>query len=233
MLRRLPFVASAFAIILAACISPPKGGDKPSPLDSIAVGETASVVLPDALESLATPQPTTTPVSYGPDSSSFPRLVNPLSGLPVVDPSLLKIPAVLVSISHFPATGRPQSGLSYAPFVYEFSITGGETRFLAAFYGEFPKVEVPVSGLCNVRTGAFVQTSALLGNRVWLDENENGAQDVGEGGVPGICVDLLDHAGRCYSAPQLTQTGYTVSTWIPLCLTHWKSNGPHTLTSHA
>ena len=66
---------------------------------------------------------------------------------------------MLVSISHFPPSGRPQAGLSFAPFVYEFSITGGETRFLAAFYGRFPEAQVPLTGDCQVRTGAFVQTA--------------------------------------------------------------------------
>lgn len=94
--------------------------------------------------STATPKATTTPPTYGPALSQFPAGINPLTGERVVDPSLLKIPAVLISVSHFPATARPQAGLSFAPFVYEFSITGGETRFLAAFYGQFPAPEVPL-----------------------------------------------------------------------------------------
>jgi hypothetical protein len=92
--------------------------------------------------------------------------------------------------------GRPQAGLSFAPFVYEFSITGGETRFLTAFYGQFPAPEVPVTGDCEVRTGVFAQTGILLGQRVWLDVNGNGVQDPGEEGVPGVCVGMLDAGGR-------------------------------------
>ncbi|HEX2697816.1 MAG TPA: DUF3048 domain-containing protein, partial [Anaerolineales bacterium] len=92
------------------------------------------------------PQPTAPSVSYGPDQTDFPDGINPLTGQPVSDPLLLKIPAMLVSISHFPPTARPQAGLSFAPFVFEFSITGGETRFLTAFYGEWPAPEVPVTG---------------------------------------------------------------------------------------
>ena len=53
------------------------------------------------------PQPTVTPTAE-------PRPpLNPLTGLEVEDPSLLKMPAVLISISHFPATARPQAGLSF------------------------------------------------------------------------------------------------------------------------
>ena len=34
-----------------------------------------------------------------------------------------------------------------------------------------------------------------VGDRVWLDVNQNGVQDAGEPGVPGITVDLLDSSG--------------------------------------
>ena len=95
--------------------------------------------------------------------------VNPLTGLEVADPSLLKIPVVLVSISHFPATARPQAGLSFSPFVYEFYITEGATRFLAVFYGEWPVSEIPMRGGCEPRIGPFSRMEVLLGNRAWFD----------------------------------------------------------------
>jgi hypothetical protein len=55
--------------------------------------------------------------------------INPLTGLAVEDPSLLQIPATLLSISHFPVTARPQAGLSFAPYVFEIYITEGATVF--------------------------------------------------------------------------------------------------------
>jgi len=137
----------------------------------------------------------------------FPAGINPLTGLPVAEPGLLKIPAVLISISHFPPAARPQAGLSFAPFVYEFSITRGETRFLAAFYGEFPAPELPTTGDCRVRTGVFRQDGTVLGNRVWLDTNGNGLQDPGEHGVPGICVYLYDAAGRLLESTTTDSNG--------------------------
>jgi hypothetical protein len=76
----------------------------------------------------------------GPDPEDFPQGVNPLTGLPANDPSFLDIPAVLVSITNFPASARPQSGLSFSPFVFEIYISEGMTRFLTVFYGEYPKV---------------------------------------------------------------------------------------------
>ncbi len=134
--------------------------------------------------------------------------VNPLTGQPVLDSSLLQIPAVLVSITNFPAIARPQSGLSFAPIVYEYYITEGATRFLAVFYGQFPAVEYPLNGGCETRTAPFVQTSTLLGNLVWLDANHNGLQDPGEAGIGGICVNLYDDRGNLIDRTSTDSNGY-------------------------
>jgi SdrD B-like domain/Protein of unknown function (DUF3048) C-terminal domain len=155
-----------------------------------------------------TPQSTSTPVSYGPDPIDFPANINPLTGQPVTDPSLLKIPAMLVSISNFPATARPQAGLSFAPYVFEFSITQGDDRFLTAFYGEFPYPENPVTGGCEIRQGAFIKTGTILGNRVWLDANSNGIQDPGEEGIGGVCVNLYDASGNLIQQTTTDSNGY-------------------------
>ena len=138
----------------------------------------------------------------------LPDDANPLTGMLVADPSLLKIPALLVSISHFPATARPQAGLSFAPFVYEYYITEGATRFLAVFYGQFPEPQIPVNGGCETRTGPFVQSSILLGNRVWVDVNDNGLQDPGEEGVSGLCVNLYDANGNLVQRASTDSNGY-------------------------
>ena len=154
--------------------------------------QSTEAVIPATSAPISKPQPTATQVTYGPDQTEFPVGVNPLSGLPVTDPSLLKTPAMLISVSNFPSVARPQSGLSFAPMVFEFSITEGADRFLAVFYGENPAPEIPIVGDCAIRREPFKQTSILLGNRVWLDKNKNGIQDVGEPGVGGVCVNLYD-----------------------------------------
>ena len=74
------------------------------------------------------PQPTLPPIAYGPDQADFPADVNPFTGLQVADPSLLEQPALLVSITHFPPEVRPQSGLSFSPWVFEYLIATGTTR---------------------------------------------------------------------------------------------------------
>ncbi|MFN8410830.1 MAG: SdrD B-like domain-containing protein [Anaerolineales bacterium] len=181
----------------------------------LSVNPEAQVIIPavtatqNALPSTATPtpQPITPPSSFGPDQ--FPAGYNPLSGEQVADPNLLQTPALLVSVSHFPATARPQAGLSFAPWVFEFYITEGATRFLAAFYGNFPKTETPIIGNCEVRREPFQQTSdMILGNQVWLDTNNNGRQESFEPGVGGVCVNLYDASGALVQSTTTDSNGY-------------------------
>jgi len=126
------------------------------------------------------------------EPTAIPKVINPLTGLQAEDPFLLDLPALLVSISTFPITARPQAGLSFAPYVFEIYITEGTTRYLTTFYGEFPAPEVPVTGQCDLRREIFTQTNLIVGNRVWLDANQNGMQDDWERGVGGVCVNLYD-----------------------------------------
>jgi len=165
---------------------------------------------PTATESLpvhtTTPQAPPTPVTYGPDE--FPEGYNPLSAQRVADPSLLDIPALLISISHFPPAARPQAGMSFAPFVFEYFITEGATRYLAVFHGEMPEPEIPMHGDCEIRREPIPNSDLILGNRVWHDKNEDGVQDPGEGGIGGICVNLLDANGRRIQQTTTDSNGY-------------------------
>lgn len=95
-------------------------------------------------EPTPTSQPAQAPAALGPDT--FPQGYNPLTGLPVEDPSLLAFPPALISVSNFPVTARPQAGLSFSPYVYEMYIGHGMTRFLAMFYGDFPHAEDAAQG---------------------------------------------------------------------------------------
>lgn len=90
-----------------------------------------------------TPEPTTIapqPIGdtlIGPDF--YPTGVNPLTGLKIENPENLAIPPAMISITNFPLSARPQAGLSFSPVVFELYIGEGATRFLAVFYGDFPK----------------------------------------------------------------------------------------------
>jgi hypothetical protein len=72
----------------------------------------------------------------------YPPGVNPLTGLAESNPDDLQLPPALVSISTFPPSTRPQSGLSYSPWVFELFIGEGSSRYLALFYGSYPQAAV-------------------------------------------------------------------------------------------
>ena len=167
---------------------------------------------PVAQTKVATQPAASQPVIIATPPALMPTLpapgLNPLTGLAVQDPSLLDLPAVLVSIAHFPPAARPQSGLSFAPFVFEIYITEGATRFLTTFYGEFPAPENTVTGNCAIRAEPFVQTDFVLGNRVWLDANQNQMQDAWERGVGGVCVNLYDSNNNLLQQTTTDSNGY-------------------------
>jgi hypothetical protein len=173
-------------------------------------------VLGNCTSALPTPTPPPVIPTITPTTASAPtaeptqqlETINPLTGLPVADPSLLQLPALLVSISHFPVNARPQAGLSFAPYVFEIYITEGATRFLTTFYGEFPAPEVPIVGNCDVRREPFTQTNLILGNQVWLDSNQNNIHDAWERGVGGACVNLYDKTGALLQQTTTDSNGY-------------------------
>jgi hypothetical protein len=136
------------------------------------------------------------------------EVINPLTGLAVKDPSLLQIPATLLSISHFPPTARPQAGLSFAPYVFEIYITEGATRFLTTFYGQFPAPEIPLTGNCDVRKEIFTATGLIVGNQVWDDENQNGIHEPWENGIGGVCVFLYDSNHQLLQETTTDTNGY-------------------------
>jgi len=78
-----------------------------------------------------------------PTAEPTPEVLNPLTGLPVQNPENLALPPALVSVTNFPPTARPQAGLSFSPLVFELYIGDGMTRYLALFYGDYPKAAVP------------------------------------------------------------------------------------------
>ncbi len=146
--------------------------------------------------------------TMGPDLEDFPTGVSPLTGQAVSDPANLSLPAVLVSLANFPPSVRPQTGLSFAPQVYEVYITEGMTRLLTVFYGELPRTFTAPTGDQPVASGVPKGSGPLLGNRVWLDENGNGLQDAWEVGVGGVKVDLEQPNGALVASTTTDANGY-------------------------
>jgi len=90
-----------------------------------------------------TPLPPTPTVLTQPDSlpsgmdvpqPASSAAINPLTGLPAPNPTLLERHPVAVKIANYPRYIRPQSGLTLVDHAYEYYIEGGLTRFIGVFY---------------------------------------------------------------------------------------------------
>lgn len=100
--------------------TPPAGTVSPSP--------TADA---PALPSVptATPSPTAS-------ATAVPAVLNPLTGLPVADISLIQRWPLAMKVSSYPRTARPQAGLSFADLLFEFYQEAGMTRWHAVFLSQ-------------------------------------------------------------------------------------------------
>ena len=185
-IRGIYWVWLAFLGILLAAGCGPGASSAPTAGQSAATAATAVEALPSAtLEAAQTetplpapaasaqPSPTRTATAtataqptlsaYGPEF--FPAGVNPLSGQGVSDAKWLDLPPALISISNFPVTARPQSGLTVTPLVYEVYTGYGMTRFLAVVYGEMNAADGKPAIFGPIRSGRlpYEPLRALLG----------------------------------------------------------------------
>ncbi len=100
--------------------------------------EIAQVEQPISQETpIAEATPEATPQIIGPEN--YPASVNPLTGLPVSDESILNRRPMVVKISNYPPLVRPQAGIGAADLVFEHYTEGGITRFSAIFYSQAPE----------------------------------------------------------------------------------------------
>ncbi len=114
-----------------------------------------AAVQPTAAASPATQkvEPTQPPLST---ATATPQVVlNPLTGLPVADPSILDRMPVMVKVANYPRLGRPHAGLSFADIVFDYYIGSGTNRFLAMYYGN----DSPSIG--PVRSGRLVDAELV------------------------------------------------------------------------
>ncbi len=150
-----------FALLLLAACAPASPAAEPTetpipsstpfvPQDTPTPAAAVAVASPTAT---AEPTPTPLPAPVGPET--YPPGVNPLTGLPVDDPSLLERRPVIVKISNMPRNVRPQWGLSRADLVFEYYTEYGSTRFAAIFYGQDAEIAGPI------RSGRFVDAHLI------------------------------------------------------------------------
>ncbi len=149
-------------ILLASCLTSPEpstvsvglGSASPTPFQP---GRSDPLPVPslDTPEATFTPYPTLPAVNRPSDpkvqfatpvtgTAFVPVPIDPLTGLPPSDPSLLERRPLAIKVANYPRYIRPQSGLSLADVVYEYYIEGLLTRFIAVFLGNNAQSVGPV-----------------------------------------------------------------------------------------
>ena len=119
---------------------------QPAQTDAISTARTSLPVRNEATAATQSPAPTTTPLPRVVGPLDYPDDVNPLTGLKLDHPETLQNAPILVSVTNFPPSARPQAGLSIASQVWETSIGQGMTRFLAVFNGEYKQDFAQLAG---------------------------------------------------------------------------------------
>ena len=154
----LPLFLVSLALMLAACVPMSPDGLTAGQQTAIAGTVTAVIekertqtfqtgtpLLPSqtATPPQATATPENTPTStkeppsqavIGPDT--YPEGVNPLTGLTVADPSLLRRRPVIMKVSNHLIDYQPHWGLSSADIVFDYYIGWGSDRYAALYYGQ-------------------------------------------------------------------------------------------------
>jgi hypothetical protein len=122
-----------FSLALAAACSAPATTASTDTLSP----ETGLSVQPTEAPATVTPapEPTVTPTEL-PTATAEPQILNPLTGLPVSDISVLERWPLSIKVSNFPRSARPQAGLSYADLLFEFYQEAGMTRLQAIYLSQ-------------------------------------------------------------------------------------------------
>ncbi len=115
-------------LALAGCASPAARTAPGVPAPSESATGQASQLATFPLTLTPTPAGTATPTP-----TATPAILNPLTGLPVSDISLIQRRPLAIKVSNYPRTARPQAGLSYADLLFEFYQEYGLTRWQAVY----------------------------------------------------------------------------------------------------
>jgi hypothetical protein len=193
--RKILFLRGAFwtagLILLSGCAAAPAASSA-APAD---LPPGAAVTAPPA--ATATPAPTAT-VTPLPSPTATPETINPLTGLPVADPSVLQRWPLAMKISSYPRTARPQAGLSYADLLFEFYQESGITRWHAIFLSQDVEKVGPIRSGRKIDVPLMRAYQSLLVfcaeySATWDFMQFEGVDDrllyVGHPECPGLCRD--------------------------------------------
>ncbi len=130
MSRRQLLALAGGAVVVTAC----GGGASSAPPSSSTTTSTtpSTTAAPRTTTTKASTTTSPTSTTVAPTTTTLPPPVQPLTGLPLGDETLLAKPAVIVKVSNDPGA-RPQTGLNEADIVYE-AWGAGPTRFGAVYH---------------------------------------------------------------------------------------------------
>lgn len=131
-------VSQPQTIVLETPLSSSKPSSVATESPNLTATETATVTTARTVTGTPSPSPTSnaTPFFYTYGTDNFPPDINPLTGLPVADPTLLDRRPMVIKVTLFPRSVRPQWGLALADHVFEYYIGDNMSRFIAVFYGQ-------------------------------------------------------------------------------------------------
>ena len=137
------------SLLLAACGEPTATATLPPVAVTVYRAGTPTPGGTPVAAGTAAPAGSAVPQVVGPDS--FPADVNPFTGFQTTPANLARIP-IVVKISNFPFSVRPQSGLSLADVVFEHQAEAGLTRFSAVFLAN------DAARMGSIRSARFIDT---------------------------------------------------------------------------
>jgi LysM repeat protein len=160
----IPTAAEATAIAAAADDAPDTAEPTPTSLPTSSADtpgqsdEDHQTPQTDTTTSPGAPPPAATAGGAPPPTISHPENINPLTGLPVDDPAVLRRRPIMVRIGNDQGA-RPQVGLNSADVVYEEITEWWVTRFTAIFLSQTPTTVAPIRSarLINVQLGPQYQ----------------------------------------------------------------------------
>jgi hypothetical protein len=175
--------------LAAGCASAPANAPSAAPSDLTGAAQTpAATPLPDPTATLTElPSPTATP-----------QVINPLTGLPVADISVIQRWPLAMKVSSYPRTARPQAGLSYADLLFEFYQEVGITRWQAVFLSQDVEKVGPIRSGRKIDVPMMRAYQSLLVfcaeyTASWSFMEFEGVRDrllyVGHPECPGLCRD--------------------------------------------
>ncbi|RMG84235.1 MAG: T9SS C-terminal target domain-containing protein [Bacteroidetes bacterium] len=137
------------------------------------------------------------------DGCHFGQMVSVPDADPVVCSASVTSPITTYGGADGAATATAVGGAGN--FTYEWE-TGDTTQTATGLSAGTYQVTVTDANGCTCSTSVTLTNPAKLGDFVWRDDNENGIQDMGEPGIPGVTVILT---GTTSSGDAVTDTTTT------------------------